>query len=68
MNKKPINPDELKKIIQTTQAIECYKPFTAEVIKTVQQLRYQHGLRPLTETFIQEDVEWGLHGKKVSNE
>lgn len=63
MNKKPINPDELKKIIQTTQAIEGYKPATTEVIKTVQQLRCQHDLRPLTETFFQEDVEWGLHAE-----
>jgi len=62
MNKKPLNPDDLKKIIQTTQAIEGYKAATAEVIQKVQQLRRQHGLKALTEDFIQDDVEWGLHG------
>ena len=62
MNKKPLNPDELKKIIQTTQALEGYKSATAEVIQKVQHLRRQNGLRALTEDFIQDDVEWGLHG------
>ena len=31
MNKKLLNLSALKKIIQTTQAIEGYKPATAEV-------------------------------------
>lgn len=30
MNKTPLTPPELKKIIQTTQAIEGYKPASAE--------------------------------------
>lgn len=45
MNKKQLNLSELKKIIQTTQAIEGYKPATAEVIQKVQQLRQQHGIQ-----------------------
>lgn len=45
MNKKPLNLSTLKKIIQTTQAIEGYKPATAEVIQKVQQLRQQYGIQ-----------------------
>lgn len=45
MNKNPISSSELKKIIQTTQAIEGYKPATAEIVQKVQQLRRQHGIQ-----------------------
>jgi len=45
MNKTPLNPSEFKKIIQTTQAIEGYKPASAEVIQKVQQLRQQHDIQ-----------------------
>ena len=45
MNKKPLNLSALKKIIQTTQVIEGYKPATAEVIQKVQQLRQQYGVQ-----------------------
>ena len=45
MNKNPLNLSTLKKIIQTTQAIEGYKPATAEVIEKVQQLRQQYGIQ-----------------------
>ncbi len=45
MNKKPLNLLVLKKTVQTSQAIEGYKPATAEVIKKVQQLRQQYGLQ-----------------------
>jgi hypothetical protein len=49
MNKKPPNLSALKKIIQTTQAIEGYKPATAEVIQKVQQLRQQYGVHVSSE-------------------
>lgn len=45
MNKKALSRTELKKIIQTTQAIEGYKPATAEVVKKIQQLRRQYGIQ-----------------------
>jgi hypothetical protein len=45
MNKKPLNLSVLKKIIQTTQAIEGYKPATAEIIQKVQKLRQQYGIQ-----------------------
>jgi hypothetical protein len=45
MNKPPINLIALKKIINTTQAIEGYKPAPAEVIQKVQQLRQQYGVQ-----------------------
>ena len=45
MNKNPLNLSALKKIIQTTQAIEGYKPATAEVIQKVQQLRQHYGIQ-----------------------
>jgi hypothetical protein len=45
MNKNPLNHAELKKIIQTTQAIEGYKPAKAEVVQKVQQLRVQYGIQ-----------------------
>ena len=45
MNKNPLNHSVLKKIIQTTQAIEGYKPATAEVIQKIQQLRQQYGIQ-----------------------
>ena len=45
MNKNLLNHAELKKIIQTTQAIEGYKPATAEVQKKIKQLRRQYGIQ-----------------------
>lgn len=45
MNKNPLNLSALKKVIQTTQAIEGYKPATAEVIQKIQQLRQQYGIQ-----------------------
>ena len=45
MNKVPLNHAELKKIIQTTQAIEGYKPASAETTQRVQQLRQQYGIQ-----------------------
>lgn len=45
MNKKPFTPLELKKIIQTTQAIEGYQPAALDVVKKIQQLRRQHGIQ-----------------------
>lgn len=42
MNKSTFNKTELKRIIQTTQAIEGYKPASTEVVKKIQQLRQQH--------------------------
>jgi hypothetical protein len=45
MNKTPINLTALKKVIHTTQAIEGYKPATAEVIQKIQQLRQQYGIQ-----------------------
>jgi hypothetical protein len=45
MNKMPLNQAELKKITQTSQAIEGYKPATAEVIQKIKQLRKQHGIQ-----------------------
>ena len=45
MNKNSFNPIELKKIIQTTQAIEGYKPASLSVVKKVQQLRQQYGIQ-----------------------
>lgn len=45
MNSTLFNPSELKKIIQTTQAIEGYKPARIEVVKKVQQLRQQYGIQ-----------------------
>lgn len=45
MNKKPFTADELKKIIETSQAIEGYKPATAEVVQKVQKLRQQYGIQ-----------------------
>jgi hypothetical protein len=45
MNKNLFNPAELKKIIQTTQAIEGYKPASLSVVKKVQQLRQQYGIQ-----------------------
>lgn len=62
MNKNPLTPAELKKIIQTTQAIEGYKPATAEVVQKAQQLCRQHNIQVLP-AFIEDDVEWGLHGE-----
>ena len=35
----------LKKVINTTKAIEGYKPAPAEVIQKVQQLRQQYGVQ-----------------------
>jgi hypothetical protein len=45
MNNTLFNPSELKKIIQTTQAIEGYKPAKQDVIKKVQALRRQYGIQ-----------------------
>jgi hypothetical protein len=45
MKKQPINQNDLKKIIQTTQAIEGYKPARAEVVSKMQQLRQQYGIQ-----------------------
>ena len=45
MNKHPLNQTELKKIIQTTQAIEGYKSATAQVVQKIQQLRRQYGIQ-----------------------
>ena len=44
-NNLPFNSLELKKIIQTTQAIEGYKPAALEVVNKVQQLRQQYGIQ-----------------------
>lgn len=48
MNTKPFTPAELKKIIQTTQAIEGYKPASSEVIQKIQKLRQQHDIQVST--------------------
>lgn len=45
MNKTPLNQTELKKIIQTTQAIEGYKLASPEIVQRVQQLRQQYGIQ-----------------------
>ena len=45
MNKIPLNLVALKKIIQTTQAIEGYKPAKEDVVRKVQQLKQQYGLQ-----------------------
>jgi hypothetical protein len=45
MNKIPLSDTELKKIIQTTQAIEGYKPATVDIIQKVQQLRQRYGIQ-----------------------
>ncbi|MDO9048007.1 MAG: hypothetical protein Q7U66_09750 [Methylobacter sp.] len=45
MNKHSLNHTELKKIIQTTQAIEGYKPATAQVVQKIQQLRRKYGIQ-----------------------
>lgn len=45
MNNKLFNPAELKKIIQTTQAIEGYKPASLIVVKKVKQLRQDYGIQ-----------------------
>lgn len=45
MNNHLFIPSELKKIIQTTQAIEGYKPASLEVVKKVQQLRRKYGIQ-----------------------
>lgn len=45
MNKTPLNRTELKKIIQTTQSIEGYKPASTETIQRVQLLRQQYGIQ-----------------------
>jgi len=62
MNKNPLSPDELKKIVQTSQAIEGYKPASADVVLKAQQLCRQYNIQVLP-TFIEDDVEWGLHGE-----
>jgi hypothetical protein len=45
MNKNLFHSEELKKIIQTTQAIEGYQPAALEVVKRIQQLRRQYGIK-----------------------
>ncbi|MFI3223319.1 MAG: hypothetical protein QX191_09830 [Methylococcaceae bacterium] len=45
MNKAPIDLLLLKKVIQTTQSIEGYKPASTEIIQKVQQLRLQNGIQ-----------------------
>lgn len=45
MNKTPLSDAELKRIIQTTQAIEGYKPATTDIIQKVQRLRQQYGIQ-----------------------
>jgi hypothetical protein len=45
MNKKPLSIIELKKIIQTTQAIEGYKPANIEVIERVKKLRARYAIQ-----------------------
>ncbi len=45
MNKKPISIIELKKIIQTTQAIEGYKPASLEIVEKVKQLRERYAVQ-----------------------
>lgn len=62
MNKKPLTSTELKKIVQATQAIEGYKPASAEVVQKAQQLCRQHNIQVLPSP-IEDDVECGLHGE-----
>ena len=45
MNKAPLNLIALKKVINTTKAIEGYKPAPGEIIQKVQQLRQQYGVQ-----------------------
>jgi hypothetical protein len=45
VNKIPLSDIELKKIIQTTQAIEGYKPATADIAQRVQQLKQRYGIQ-----------------------
>ncbi len=45
MSKNPFTTGELKKIIQTSQAIEGYKPASAEVVEKVQKLRQEYGIQ-----------------------
>lgn len=48
MNKRPVSKDMLKKTIQTTQAIEGYRPPSEETVKKVQQLRERNGIKVST--------------------
>ena len=45
MNKRPPSKEMLDKTIQTTQAIEGYRPPNEETVKKVQQLREKHGIK-----------------------
>jgi hypothetical protein len=45
MNKTPLTDTELKKIIQTTQAIEGYKLASEEITRKVQQLKKRYGIQ-----------------------
>lgn len=44
MDKKPLSKTRLKKIIQTTQAIEGYKPASSEIVEKIKQLRARYGI------------------------
>jgi hypothetical protein len=45
MNKNPLTNAELKKIIQTTQAIEGYKLASEEITRKVLQLKKRYGIQ-----------------------
>lgn len=45
MSKHPITKEQLQKTIETTQAIEGYKPASSEVVKRVQSLKEKHGIK-----------------------
>ena len=62
MNKNPLASAEIKKIVQTSQAIEGYKPASAEIVQKVQQLRRQHNIQILP-SHVEDEAEWRLHGE-----
>jgi hypothetical protein len=45
MNKRTVTKEMLAKTIQTTQAIEGYRPPSEETVKKAQQLREKHGIK-----------------------
>lgn len=45
MSKHPLSSEELKKVINITQAIEGYRPANKEVVQKSQSLREQYGIK-----------------------
>lgn len=45
MSKNPLSKDKLNKVIQTTQAIEGYKPASDEIIEKIRKLKTTYGIK-----------------------